>query len=106
VARAACRGICVHRTDFFEPEVQTRANVEPGQISNLLGRHPFGLSFYPVVPVPRNGALPCQAARLCRHSRAKPRSRKFGLPRMPGIAATLPASRLALPKTGGGATGR
>jgi hypothetical protein len=38
--------------------LQVRANVEPGQISNLLGRHPFGLSFYPVVPVPRNGALP------------------------------------------------
>jgi hypothetical protein len=49
-AEAAHRGICVHRTDFFDPEVQTRANVEPGQKSNLLGRHPFGLSFYPVVP--------------------------------------------------------
>jgi hypothetical protein len=44
-------GICVHRTNFFDPEAQTRATVEPGQISNLLGRHPFGLSFFPVVPV-------------------------------------------------------
>src|ERR1700674_1784458 len=27
-------------------------------ILNLLGRHPFGLSFYPVAPMPRNGACP------------------------------------------------
>ena len=81
---------------IFDQEGQARAGLEPEKISDLVVRHPFGLSFIrpPQCQEAERAAVPSRppVPPFTRETAVE----KFVLPRVPGTAATRPASRLCI----------